>query len=227
MHATARLSDYAKVTIDGIQADGIALTPVEIVTINALAWQVESPEGRRQLARGIPIEIGRATLWPQTLAAAEWYDRVGHTMRPSWLATIALGYSMAHGYSEGSELDATGLRAWAAVAVWYARLRCRPAAFILAVAEILEQEAEFELPPDPDATKLQIGEFSAALAAATGISPEFWERRCSQGYAFASLHAIAKQDHADDTPLETDPKLRAERALGWYEEKIRRHHETT
>jgi len=132
---------------------------------------------------------------------------------------------MAHGYSEGLEMDRTGREAAKAVKRWYARLRCRTSAFILAMAEILEQEAEFEQPPSPDTDTMEIGEFSAQLAVATGISPEFWENRCSQGYAFASLNAIAKQNHADDKPMDSDPKLRAERALGWYELKIRRRHE--
>lgn len=227
MHATARLSNYAEATINDLQADGITLTPVEIVTINALCWEVESPESRRMLSRGIPVEVGGATLWPMTLLAGDWNNRVGLSMRPKWMTTLALGYAMAHGYSDGPELDREGIKAAVAVGVWYVRLRCRTSTFILAIADILEQEAEHEQPPSPDEDTLEVGEFSASLAVATGISAEFWERRCSQGYAFASLNAIAKQNHADDKPMDSDPKLRAERALGWYELKIRRRHETT
>ena len=224
MREMARLSDYADVTIQKLQAKGIILTPVEIVTLNALCWDVESPESRRMLARGVPVAIGRTFLWPQTLRASDWYDRVGLRMKPRWLATAALGYSMAHSYAEGPELDAVGLPAALAVARWYMGLRCRTPEFTLALAHIIEQDAESEQPPDEDEKTMEMGEFSAALAAATGISPDFWERRCSLSYTFETLNAIAAQNQVDEKPLESDPRIRAERALGWYEEKITRRH---
>lgn len=222
MRTTAKLSDYAAATIEDLAAEGIQLTPTEIITINALAWEVETPSTRAMLARGIPVPIGGATLWPQTLRAAEWYGRVGTSMRPRWLCSIALGYSMAHGYSEGPELDAVGTKAAMAVLGWYWQLRCRTTALILAMSEVLSQEEEAEQPPDDSTAEMGIGEFSAALCAASGISADFWERRCSQGYAFATLSALAAHAETESKQLSSEPTLRAERAMGWYEEKLKR-----
>ena len=148
MLETARLNGYAEATIQGLQADGIKLTPTEIVTINALCWEVETPESRRMLARGIPIDIGGVYLWPQTLYASEWFDRVGSKLRPKWLATAALAYSMAYSYTAGPELEFMGLKAILAVSRWYFSLRCRTAELMVAISQVLGQDEEYEQPAE-------------------------------------------------------------------------------
>jgi hypothetical protein len=66
-----------------------------------------------------------------------------------------------------------------------------------------------------------IGDFSAFLASACGATPDFWERRCAASYCHAVLDALVRQNRADDKPSISDPRIQADRALGWAVEKIR------
>ena len=58
MQDLAKLSELAEAEIESLRAEGIDLTPAEIIEINALGWAVESPETRRLLARGVPVAVG-------------------------------------------------------------------------------------------------------------------------------------------------------------------------
>jgi len=66
-----RLASLAEAEIDGLAAEGITPTAAEIVHINALAHLVESPSSRVALARGRPVFVGGAYLWPITLYASD------------------------------------------------------------------------------------------------------------------------------------------------------------
>ena len=217
----AKLSGLAEAEIEALEADGYRLTAAEIVRLNALAWNVETPESRRLLSRGLPVFVGGATLWPLTLAAEDWLDRVGRKLRPKWLRTSALAYAMAHGRDDGG-LDLDGITAAIKIGLWQRRLRCTWGELNVAMSQIIGQDSGLDLPPDTGAGKpLKLGEFSAELAAAAGGTPDFWETRCSRSYCFSVLSAIARQNAADGKPL-ADDRIRAERALGWAVELIRR-----
>ncbi len=88
-----RLNDLARAEIDELRADGITLTDDDVVAINQLAAEVATPAMIATLARGTPIEVGHVTLWPLTLAGADWYDSYGYnTVDPE----VALAYALAH-----------------------------------------------------------------------------------------------------------------------------------
>jgi hypothetical protein len=221
MHDYAKLSGLAEAELDTLRADGVDLTPADVVQINALAWEVESPESRRLLSRGVPVFVGGVTLWPLTLYAEEWKDRVAKKLPASW-RTVGLAYAMAHGHTDDA-LNIDGWQALKAVKRWHKKLRCKNSELHVAMHQILSQDKGGELPPDNgDGKALTIGELSSLLAATAGATPEFWERRCSVSYCFSVLSAIARQNAADGKPLAGDPRLRAERALGWAIERIRR-----
>jgi len=67
-----------------------------------------------------------------------------------------------------------------------------------------------------------MGDFSVFLAAACGGEPDFWERRCAAGYTHAVFDCIVRQNSADGRKTLADPRLKAERALGWAIEKIKK-----
>jgi len=222
MMDASELSGLAEGEIAMLQADGITLTPADIVMINALSWNVETPESRRLLSRGIPVFVDGVTLWPLTLTADEWYSRVGSQFRSNKLCTYALAYAMAHGRDDGYALSHDGRDAERAINLWRRKLKCTIRELDTAMAQIIAQDKEYELPPDKsDQHGMTLGEFSASLAAAVGGDVEFWERRCSSAYAFSVMFAIAQQNRADDRPMDGDPRIDAERALGWAIVKIR------
>lgn len=217
----AQLNDLAEAELDRLRADGIDPNDADIVRINALAWRVETPETRRLLSRGVPVSVGGATLWPLTLLASDWFDRVGAHMRGR-TATYALAYAMAHGRGSGTAMDAEGREAERAVRAWARRLRCTDGELEVAIAQVFDQDAEPELPPGVDGKPMTPGDFSAHLAAAVGGTADFWERRCALSYAFAVMAAAAAQNRADGQPNAGDPRLRAERALGLAIDRIRK-----
>jgi len=217
MQDMAKLNGLAEAEIDGLMADGIIPTPAEIVELNALAWAVESPESRRLLSRGIPIECGCAYLWPLTLYGQEWFDRVGCRLSNP---TAALAYAMAKQYDDGEPLALDGRAAEKAVKAFGRALRCTVAQLNVAISQVLQQEEEADTPPSQSGG-MSIGDFSAFLASVAGSTPEFWERRCSAGYTHAVLDAVTRQNTAEGRASSSDPRIRAERALGWAVEKIR------
>ncbi len=219
MRDQERLNDLAKAEIAALEADGIRLTAAEIVELNAIGWAIESPELRADLARGVPVPLAGAWLWPLTLYAENWFKRVGLKMSGA-LGDFALAYAMAHGYEDG-KLEVAGAEARRAVSEWVGKLRCTIPQLQEAVAQVLRQDAQHPVPHGVDERPMTDGEFSIYLATLSGESPEFWERRCAVGYARAMLVCLFMQNQAEGKPSRHDPKIMAERAMGYRIEQIR------
>ena len=221
MQDLAKLSPFAEGEIEQLQADGIDLTPAEIVEINALGWAVTDPESRRLLARGVPVKIGHTYLWPLSLYAQEWFDRVGSELRASRQA-YAMAYAMAHQYDEGEPFALDRKDADKAVRKWARTLRCTDGEINVAISQVLAQDEQHEDPPSPEDTGgMTPGDFSAFLSSALGCDELFWERRCAADYARATLDALVRQNSADGKPTASDPRIVATRQLGWLTDKIR------
>ena len=223
MHDCAQLNDLAREEIESLARDGIVCTPAEIVELNALGWSVESPQTRMALARGRPVKLGGEWLWPFTIQGIYWMIRNGF---PLDRITTAMAYAMAHAYSEGAELESEGAEAARAVRQWYRKLRVTPGQVEAAIKIIDRQDAGAELPSDPDGKTMSLGDYSAFLSAVAGATPDFWERRCSMSYTRSVLTIITVQNHAENKPCANDPRIVAERALGWAIDKIRARHTT-
>jgi len=226
MQDLAKLSELAEAEIESLRADGIDLTPAEIIEINALGWAVESPESRRLLARGAPVEIGGVYLWPMSLYAQEWFDRVGCHLSSNTHQAYALAYAMCHGRDEGEPLAIEGRTAEKTVSRWANSLKCTFGELNVAISQVLQQDEEHEQPPS-ETGGMPIGDFSALLASACGGDPDFWERRCSAGYAYAVLDCITRQNSAEGRKTIADPRIKADRALGFAINKIKKSREET
>jgi hypothetical protein len=198
MHDAARLSDHAAARIDQLRDEGIDLTPAEIVRINALGWNVETPDTRLALSHGVPVEVGGVVLWPMTMRAYDWHRRVGCHLPTVWLREVATAYAMAHAYSEGRELDRGGVAAAAAVTAWGLRLKCRMDTLIEAMAQIIQQDESEPVPPNPDGKPLGIGDISASISAQTGQTPAEVERGMAMSHALRILHyAMEAQERVE------------------------------
>lgn len=226
--STSQLSELAGAEIDALRADGIEPTASEIVQLNALAWRVETPEARRYLSRGVPVEVcPGVNLWTLSIQAAEWYGRVSVDLPSDRMRTLALAYAMAHCYAPGDHYETDAESAPRMLERWRKSLRCTWEALLLAVDSVLDQDGEYEQPPDPaddggESPRITYGGLSAFLAAATNESVEFWERRCAATYAYAVISAINRQNAERGQSVPGDPRIMAERALGWAASKIRK-----
>jgi len=222
MNKYSQISGLAEAEIEALTADGIEVTPADIVEINALAMDVESPQSKVDMARGTPVFAGDTPLWPMTMQAAEWLLRVGGGMFLGRLKNDAVSYAMAHCYKEGDPYNISGLKAAWKIEKWVNSLSCNHDMLLIATAEIIKQSETAELPPEENpADGLTLGELSCFLASISNESADFWERRCSTDYAENALNTIIKQNNADGRPSGNDPRIIAERALGWCIEKIR------
>lgn len=223
MDETAKLNSLAKAEIEALQAEGITLTPEEIVEINALGWAVHTPETRRTLSRGRPVPLGGQWLWPLTMRAVEWMETNNY---PIGKITPAMGYAMAYGRSEGDELNVSGPDADKAVRKWMRSLRVTLDELYEAIRQADDQDVRPETPPDVEGKPMSIGDFSAFLATTIGGDPDMWERRVSMSYCLSCVSTYVMQNHAEKRPCPQDPRLIAERALGWAIEKIKARHMT-
>jgi len=218
MEDTAKLNDLARAEIHQLKQEGIELTPEEIVEINALAWRVQTPETRRTLSRGRPVPVGGVWLWPLTIRAVDWMEQNDFSLAS---ASPAMGYAMAYGRSDSGELDVYGETAKQAVKNWFKGLNATLAEFTEAVKQVDNQDSQPDTPPDINGKAMTLGDLSAFLVATCGADADFWERRVSLSYALSVITMMVMQNHADKKPCAQDPRIIAERALGYAVEKIR------
>ena len=225
MNDNATLYDLAEGEINILESDGVKVTAQDVITINYLAGRVETPEGRLLLARGFPVFVGGVTLWPMSLYASEWYERVGCNLFGNITKEYALGYAMVYSRGEGSELDCTAGSMTAAKMIKFgASLKCTISELRVAMYQIIAQDESPETPQNEDNITMTAGEFSAHLAATCGGDPDYWERRCSAGYAGSVLSAIIQQNRDDGKDSKYDERIKAEQALGLALHKIRERH---
>ena len=228
-----RLSDLARAELEDLRAHGIEPTDDEIVEINALAREVETPAVREELARGRPFRAGDVWLWPFTLNAGTWFRRVGCLM-PNPRA--ALAYALAHPCDELETIDerpfmrglfAVLRRHYARprptkrdVSSWYDALKCRVAELDLAIAGCLEQVEEPDVPHRETDRGSTPGELSATMIATVGGDPAMWERQVSIGYLRSVLDTLAAQQQAGSGHVAPNV-ARATMALGMAVERIK------
>lgn len=208
-----KLNDLAQAELASLRAAGVEPTDDDVVRINALAADVTDPDTRRALSRGRPVEVGGAWLWPLTLASADWFQERGDSMPDQ---TAALAFAMAHG---GSAL--LHRADWQAVKEWRRSLKCRPRELALAVADIIAQEEETEIPTRTTDGTATAGDLSAAMMATAGGSAEMWERQVSIGYVRAVLNTLAAQAKAAGSGGVSPAVARATMALGMACEQIK------
>jgi hypothetical protein len=212
----AELNDTAKQTLDALRAEGIVPTDADVVRINALAWDVESPRVRRALARGTPVRCGNRTLWPLTVAAAEWYRSEGCRFAAP---RTALAYAMANGRDES-----LGAASEADVRAWTRGTRATDAELDEAMSQVLQQGKESPMPPPRgkrDRDGMTHAELAAHLHAVAGGSAKQWERSVSVDYCLDFWSILSAQNRADGRTPYDAARDRAIVALGWCEEQIR------
>jgi len=180
------LCDLARHKLAALRAAGCAVSDDDVVRLNALAWEIETPSNRRELSRGRPVAAGSYWLWPLTIAGAHWFESVGCALP---MPDAALAYAMAHGR------DDIATHGWAEVKRWYHGLTCTHAELLLAIAEVEEQDAR---DPTPDRARgdMTLGRLVAMMQAQHGGDAETWERYVSLGYVCDLIDTSVQQQSA-------------------------------
>jgi hypothetical protein len=183
------LSDLAQAEIEQLRAEGYTLTDADVVRINALCWEIETPSARVSLARGTPVQLGAIWLWPFTCAGAHWFDAHGCNMPDP---EAALAYALAHGRTEIETAT------WGNVRKWRNALPVTRQEMLIATAECLRADAKDELPQSKNAnTHTTAGQLAMMMQALHGGDIDQWERRVSIGYICDLLTTAAAQGAAD------------------------------
>jgi hypothetical protein len=217
----------AEEDIEKLQSEGITLTPHEILHIAFLGEQVMNPDTRQELARGRPVPIGSTYLWPLTLSAQDWYERVGCKLAITSDEVdmdsqhLSLGYAMAHGHAP---LPENAREAVEAVKEWRRTKLHGTMDELKTAIEITQAQSVFlETGDDDDA--IGRGELVLALTALTDVRPEVWEYQCSMSFTTQLIETKTAQCMADGKSIKEHRSNKALKALGLAVDRIRRRHQ--
>ena len=181
------LTDYARAEIEELRNEGVTLSDEQIIDINELAWEIESPSKRVSLAKGKPVKCGNVWLWPLTIHSSAWFSEVSSDWPSS---EIALAYAMAHRDAELFTVQEPE------VLSWFKTIKATIEELRVAMAVIIEQGRRDDLPVKKG-EGITIPELAQLMVANHGGTFEMWERQCSIQYVFDFLDTTCKQDEAE------------------------------
>lgn len=169
----------AREDIAHLQAQGITLTPEQIVILNALALRVERGPEAADLVRAPRVAwAGSTPIYEPTIAAERWLDTFGLHWWHGRSAALCTAWACANCAAPGFFIDKTDeRRVRALIEDWQDRLDCTAGQLFTALAYAVDgddvkppetpSDASF-IPPDcPYQTTI-----SDALAAALGVSAD-------------------------------------------------------
>ena len=206
MRDPRKLSNQAEAEIDELRRIGVKVTDADVVLINALCWEIESPQNRQTLSRGKPVQVGDAWLWPRTIAACAWFEDVGCNISDG---TAALAYCMAHGREDIETAQESD------VLKWFRQLKCTKDELVSACAFILSQEDSDELPRDKDADSATLGQLVVVMHSVHGGDIAMWERYVSLPYVLDMLETANAQALAGNKDAPNPIKQKANLALAF------------
>lgn len=134
---TWKLTDLAQDEIAALEADGVKVTPQDVLTIQALSLEAIGRFEDGIKPKGKPVICGNVTLWPLTIAAAIWQSETNELLKESdWDSKLfVLAYAMANGHN--AEALVEGKAALQAVKQWAKKITCSTADLIEAINDVL------------------------------------------------------------------------------------------
>jgi hypothetical protein len=206
-----KLSSQAEAEIEALRNEGVILSDSDIISINALCWEIESPSKRVSLAKGKPIKCGNVWLWPLTIHSSAWFSDVACDWQCS---EVALAYAMAHRDNElftVSEQD---------VLTWFKTIQATIEELRVCMAYIIDQSKRDSLPVKKG-DGITVQQLAQLMVANHGGTFEMWERQCSIEYVFDFLDTACKQDEAEARKTHVQ---KATMILGRFTQSLSRKH---
>ena len=226
----SRLTETLENDLALLEAQGISLTPEEMIWLNDLARVVENPHGRvGAMWAGAPIKAGGFTFWTLTLQSGEWFRSVAcQHFDTEKMLHAALGFASAFGRD-------AALPSWA-TAPTFAELNDNPNA-VKTVKRFSRrfrgtqkelQSVLFRLMPDINAPHpipttespdLDDDSLLADLIAGAGQTKEYWQTQHS-GFVLKVLAAMCKQGEGA-TPNDADNDMEYRNAFIEYDKALK------
>ena len=173
-----KLTDLAESQIEKLKADGLEVTPQEVLDIQSLSLEAigEFEDGTR--INGRPVIVGNVALWPLTIAASIWREEVEELLDDADYNSrlFVLAYCMANGHSKEA-LQTHGKAALKQVYHWAKHLTCSTADLLNAVNEVLgdKPRVTFDDGEETDKDHAAGPSYLAETALAIfGTNPEIW-----------------------------------------------------
>ena len=219
--------DLAADEFQKLEADGICLTPQEVLDIQALSLDAMGDFDDGFRLRGSPVLVGGATLWPLTIAGASWREEVEALLSADDYTgrRYVLAYAMAHGRDKAA-MTVYGRDAIRAVLKWAKKLTCRTEDLLEAVNDILGDKPRVELPEgklkdggEDLPTPVYLEQTAISLF---GTDPDVWRYQLSmdQVVLIVRKHNAAGKDDGGRGRRKNE----ALRKLAYYVDGIRRRH---
>lgn len=205
------LSSQAEAEIEALRYKGVTLSDSDIIAINAIAWEIESPSKRVSLARGKPVKCGNVFFWPLTIHSGTWWDDVGCEMQHS---EHALAYAMAHRDADLYMVSESDIEAW------FKTIKATVQELRHCLTIIIDQCKRDDLPIKED-NSITLSQLAQLMVDNHGGTFEMWERQCSIDYVRNFIDTTCKQDEAEQK------KTRIEKAtliLARYTQSLLRKH---
>ena len=181
------LSSQAEAEIEALRAQGVTLSDSDVIAINALSWEIETPSKRVSLARGKPCKCGNVWFWPLTIHSGTWWDECGCDMKNS---EHALAYAMAHRDDDLFTVTEEQIEAW------FKTIRSTVQEIRHALSIIIDQCKRDDLPVKED-NSITLAQLAQLMVDNHGGTFEMWERQCSIDYVRNFIDTTCKQDEAD------------------------------
>jgi hypothetical protein len=182
-----KLSSQAEAEIEALRNDGVILSDSDIIAINALCWEIESPSKRVSLAKGKPVKCGNVWLWPLTIHSSAWFSEIGSELHCS---EVALAYAMAH---RDTELFTVSEKE---ILTWFKTIQSTIEELRICMACVIDQGKRDSLPVK-EGQGITVQQLAQLMVANHGGTFEMWERQCSIEYVFDFLDTTCKQDEAE------------------------------
>ena len=177
-----KLTDLASSEIERLEADGIHVTPQQVLYIQQLSLDVVSPVDGISLARGVPMRVGNVVLWPPTVASYVFFSKVDERQDISpRMKLYSLAYAMCYAHDADKVCQDVDLKA---IRKWSRHLCCRVEELAAAVTEILGDGAkpvEKKIKDDKD-LRYSVAAMAQEAAILCGGSIEQWEYQCTIPY---------------------------------------------
>lgn len=176
-----KLTDLAESQIERLKADGVEVTPQEVLDIQALSLEAigEFEDGIR--LNGTPVVIGGIVLYPLTIGASIWREEVEAMLDDADYNSrlFLLAYCMANGRNQDA-FSAHGREALKAVYHWAKKVRCNTADLLNAVNDVLGDAPRVTFANSNEDEKSESAAYLAQMAMAIfGGDPAVWQYQLS------------------------------------------------
>lgn len=195
------LTDLADATIAQLEADGVTVSPQDVLNLQALS--IKASGGK--LPQGRVTEVGGVLFHPLTIGASDWFAEMLDYLRergygPEW-ETYCFAYASAHS-RDRDRLAVSGDPALREVRRWRRGLRITEAELVDGVLATMAEAIGGRPPADGDAAKINGADFDRAdvayiLTATVGGPLDTWLWLVDIQAAYRILaEALARQARA-------------------------------